>query len=115
MARKLLHAQQKWIVLVIGFLLTGAIGYVDYLTGDYSILIFYLVPITLAVWFSGLWAGAALAACSGGARFVSDYSFAGTIRQLYWNSFADFLFLLVVAFLIFLLRTTLERENRSQG
>src|SRR5262250_2023027 len=33
-------------------ILTGVIGYVDYLTGyERSLLLFYLVPISLAAWF----------------------------------------------------------------
>jgi len=38
---------------IICLILTGAIGYVDYLTGyEHSMLLFYFLPISLAAWFA---------------------------------------------------------------
>ena len=109
--QKCFAAQPQWRIMLLGLILVAVIGYVDYLTGDYSILIFYLAPVSLVAWFSGRWAGAVIGLCSGCARFISDYSLSGSSHRLYWNCLEDTLFLLVVAFLINLLRTALEREN----
>ena len=109
--RQFFAAQPKWRILLVGLILVAVIGYVDYLTGDYSILIFYLVPVSVVAWFSGRWTGAVIGICSGCARFISDYSLAGASHHLYWNSFEDMFFLLVFAFLINLLRAALERDD----
>ncbi len=103
--------QPKWLIAAIGMVLVGVIGGIDFLTGDYSILIFYLIPVSLVSWFAGRWAGATTAIASGCARFISDYALAINPRHLYWNSIEDMVFLVIVAFLISLLRTALERDN----
>src|SRR5437764_11390668 len=46
-----------WLVLTCGFLAL-VVGYLDYLTGyEQSLLLFYLVPIAIATWFSGFTLG----------------------------------------------------------
>lgn len=106
-----LGKQPKWLILVIGIIIVGLIGWIDFLTGDYSLLVFYLIPVSLVSWFAGRWTGAATAVASGGARFVSDYALDLNIRHLYWNALEDTVFLVIVAFLIALLRGALERET----
>ena len=108
-----IHKQPKWLVTLFGLLLVALIGYIDYATGDYSILIFYLLPVSLVSWFSGRWFAALVALAGGMARFFSDYSLAMNPRHLYWNSFEDTLFLVIVAFLIALLRKALESDVSS--
>lgn len=95
-------------MLVIGVLFVAAIGSIDYLTGDYSLLIFYLFPISLVSWFVGCWRGVLIAVLSGVARFSADYMVVTNLRHLYWNSCEDTAFLIVVAFLIFFLRKALK-------
>ncbi len=98
----------KWLILVIGIIAVVLIGYVDYLTGDYSLLIFYLFPISLVAWFVGCWRGMLTAVLSGVARLLADYTVVTNLRLLYWNTVEDTLFLMFVAFLIFLLRKALK-------
>ncbi len=102
----------KWLMLVLGVIAVALIGYVDYLTGDYSLLIFYLFPIALVSWFVGCWRGMLVAVLSGLARFVADYTVVTNIRLLYWNSIEDTIFLMVVAFLIFILRKALSSSQK---
>ena len=103
-----MERQEKWLMLVIGISLVAVIGYIDYLTGDYSLLIFYLFPISLVSWFVGCWRGVLVAVLCGLARFSADYMVVANLRHLYWNSFEDAVFLIVVAFLIFFLRRALK-------
>ena len=103
-----MDVQPKWLKLVIGFILVAGIGYIDYLTGDYSLLIFYLIPISFVSWFAGCWRGALIALLSGAARFFADYAIVTNVRLLYWNSIEDTIFLTFVAFLIFFLRKALK-------
>jgi K+-sensing histidine kinase KdpD len=108
-----MQRQPKWLIDVIGLILVAFIGYIDYLTGDYSILVFYLLPVSFVSWFSGRWHGAIAAIAGGAARFVSDFSLDINPRHLYWNSFEDTCFLLIVAFLIALLRKALESDSST--
>lgn len=105
-----IQKQPRWFITVIGLILVVLIGYIDYVTGDYSILIFYLLPVSFVSWFSGRWFGSLSAFAGGVARFLSDYSLAVNPHHIYWNSFEDTCFLVIVAFLIALLRKALESD-----
>ena len=49
------------VLIVLCLLLVGTIGYIDYLTGyERSLLLFYLLPISLAAWFGSLVFGCAI-------------------------------------------------------
>lgn len=110
---KFMDRQSKCLMMVVALLLVAVIGYIDYLTGDYSLLIFYLFPISLLSWFVGCWWGAVTAVLCGAARFAADYSYVTNVRRLYWNTLEDTTFLIIVAFLIFFLRKALKPERRA--
>jgi K+-sensing histidine kinase KdpD len=108
---------QKWLVFGAGVVLVMVIGYIDYLTGDYSMLVFYFIPVCLVSWFSGRWRGAIIAVLSSLARFSADLA-AYTVtdlrlHQLEWNSATEMIFLVIVAVLIALLRKTLVTGDRT--
>ena len=47
-------------LVIVCFSLVGVVGYFDYLTGyERPMLLFYLLPISLATWFSSLLLGLA--------------------------------------------------------
>ena len=111
-----LESLPKWLLLLGSFLLVLLVGYVDYRTGDYSILIFYIPPVSLAAWYSGRWSGVAIAAASGCARFLSDaVLYSGSQLEHWnphlhsWNSIEETLFLVIVGVLVTSLRTALEK------
>jgi hypothetical protein len=62
-------------------LIVVLLGVIDYLTGDYSMLVFYMIPVALGSWFRGLYFGLIVAAISGFVRFYADF-----------NTYADFTF-----------------------
>ena len=111
-AAEFIEKQPKWMIVAVSIVLVGVIGMIDFLTGDYSLLVFYLIPVSLVSWFAGRWAGVVTAFTSGCARFISDYALSVNSRHLYWNSTEDMVFLVIVAFLIALLRTALDRDNQ---
>ncbi len=90
----------QWLLLLTGYLVVAGLGYVDYLTGDYSMLIFYLFPISLVSWYLGLRAMFFLSLAAGGARLISDYYSYSAATFAYRDSFQDMLFLLVMGFLV---------------
>ncbi|PYX06401.1 MAG: hypothetical protein DMG88_18435, partial [Acidobacteria bacterium] len=72
--------------LAVGCLfLVGIVGYIDYLTGyERSLLLFYLLPISLATWFGGLVFGLAIAVVSVVVWMLSDVA-AGIPALGFWN------------------------------
>jgi signal transduction histidine kinase len=78
----------------------GVVGVADYWTGyEHSMLIFYLIPITLGTWFVGRTYGMFLAALSIGTSAFTDIA-SGIPEVRYWNelvglgSYAIFVWLL---------------------
>ncbi len=100
---KMMMKLPPWLVLLLGLLLVALLGWVDFVTGDYSILIFYAVPVTGEAWFLGAWGAVIASLCSGAARLLSEYlTYADFSASSYrwWNSVEDMLFLLMVGLLI---------------
>lgn len=108
---RLLEKQPRWLIVASGLILVALVGVVDYLTGDYSLLVFYLIPISLVAWFAGRWWGALIALASGTARFAADYTAYTDVRLLTWNAIEEMIFLAIVAFLIALLRKALDSDR----
>src|SRR5438552_4057247 len=94
-------------------LLTGLLGYLDYLTGyEQSLLLFYLVPIALATWFGGLIFGLIFSVLSVAVWVVSDLV-AGIPTVGAWNLVMALAAYVVFAVLLSKLRAVLgDLENR---
>ena len=88
------------------------LGVSDYLTGDYSLIIFYLLPIAAAGWYGGVRCGVLIAVQCGCARFLSDYFLHGlqTSSLHTWNLLVEFLFFGIVALLVTALNRALGRH-----
>ena len=100
-----------WLMLVVGLMAVVVVGVLDYVTGDYSLLIFYAIPVAIEAWFVGRWGAIAISVASGVARLISDrisYS-ASTVR--YWNSLQDMAFLLMVGMLVVLIRRLMKEDQ----
>jgi len=93
--------------------LVAVLGYLDYLTGDYSLLIFYALPVAVEAWLVGTLGVAVIAVAAGAARFISDsIVYSGTVVR-YWNSLQDMVFLLVVGLLIATVRNQLAKDEEE--
>ena len=111
----LLHKMPAWLSLPSGLLLVAIIGYVDYLTGDYSMLIFYTVPIAMVAWILGDRGAITISLAAGCARYISDYHTYSSSSIRKWNSLEDTLFLLIVGLLIASVKRLIDEENRDKG
>lgn len=87
-------------VAVLSLIWIGAVGLADYWTGyEQSMMIFYLIPITLGTWCVGRSFGMFLAGLSIGTSILSDVA-SGIPEVRYWNeavalsSYAIFVWLL---------------------
>jgi signal transduction histidine kinase len=75
----------QWFVLSIALLLIGLIAYLDYATGyEQSLLLFYLLPVALAIWFCNVWCGLIFSILGVSASAVSDLA-SGSPGVRYWN------------------------------
>src|SRR5213594_3175877 len=76
-----------WKALLITCLfLVCVVGYVDYLTGyERPLLLFYLLPISLAAWFGGFLTGLGIAVVSIVVSMLSDVA-AGIPALAFWNA-----------------------------
>jgi hypothetical protein len=100
-----------WLLMLAGFVAVALLGFIDYLTGDYSLLIFYALPIAFEAWFLGRWGAIFISLIAGLARLVSDYfSYSGSNFR-YWNSLQDMAFLLMVGLLIATVKKLLADEQ----
>jgi len=115
--RRRLNSYKKlpvWLAIIIEVVLVGLIGYIDYLTGDYSILIFYAIPIGLAAWSQGDWGAVTIAGVSGYARYLSDVNSYTSGKIRYWNSIEDMLFLLILGLLVSAVKRLLDDERKEK-
>jgi hypothetical protein len=102
-----------WLLMLFGLAMVAVLGYLDYLTGDYSLLIFYAVPVALEAWFLGRSGAVVISLAAGLARFCSDYfSYTGASFR-YWNSLQDMAFLLMTGLLIAIVKGLLNSEEKN--
>ena len=107
--RVLMGRLPKWFWVVADLLLVLLLGIIDYITGDYSLIIYYMIPVILGSWFIGLGFGVVVAVISGLVRFCADYAtYTALSFANYLNIAQDSLFLLVIAVISANLRTRLE-------
>lgn len=91
------------------------LGGIDLATGDYSLIVFYLIPVSLTAWFVGKRSGLIICAVAIFIRFTADdwYRSAGSPHTMlhYWNELVEFLFLIIMSLLFSALKNNLENEK----
>ena len=87
------------------------LGWVDFITGDYSLIVFYVIPVSLAAWFVGKRSGLLFCLLAIVVRIVADGwsrpSFFTNSSLNYWNQFIEFLFLIIMSLLFSALKKSL--------
>lgn len=110
-----MQKRSKLLWVAIGVILIVLVGYVDYLTGyEYAFSLFYLIPITLIVWFAGRNLGLIASLFSAAAWLTADI-YAGsqyTKPLVYvWNTIIRLIFFVVVTLLLSIIKRLYEREK----
>ena len=99
-------------LVIVCFSLVGVVGYFDYLTGyERPMLLFYLLPISLAVWFGSFLIGLVIVVASVVAWLVSDLA-AGIPALRYWNAGMAFTAFALFAGVLAKLRTLVNELDR---
>ena len=111
----LFSSRSSVTVLSISLFLLALLGWIDYLTGDYSLIIFYLIPVSLVAWFVSRTSGMLFCFLALAIRFIADEassSFSLNNASLhYWNECVELLFLLIMSLLFSALRKNLDSEK----
>jgi diguanylate cyclase (GGDEF)-like protein len=104
----------KTTVAIVSVLLLFLLCWLDYITGDYSLIIFYLIPVSLTAWFISKEIGVFFCVLSLLARITADFSTSPAIQRSslhYWNLFIEFLFLIIMSVLFSVLKNKLDSEK----
>ena len=103
------------VTMLFCFVFLLFLGWLDIITGDYSLIVFYLIPVSLAAWFSGKWSGLLFCLMALIVRVIIDAgsspSFVSNSALHYWNQLIDFIFLLIMSLLFSALKKNLENEK----
>jgi signal transduction histidine kinase len=102
--REFLNNSSKITVILLGVALVLLIGFIDLVTGvEFSVSIFYLIPIYLVSWYSGKYEALFIALLSSLVWMYADVKDIQryTISAIpYWNALVRFGFFLVVVYLL---------------
>jgi hypothetical protein len=104
------NKQDKSFFILSGILLSILIGIIDYVTLDFFVLEFYLLPVVIAVWFSGRNAGIFAAFVSAMAEIILDIITSpghSSPWVHYSNFFLNFSFFAAIVYLLAFLKKTL--------
>lgn len=105
----------KLFWVVVGLVLTAAVGFADFLTGyEIAFSLFYLVPVFLVTWFAGRQLGLVISTASGFAWLIADVVSGHTYSHpamYYWNAAVRLGFFIIVTELLAALQRSLERER----
>jgi signal transduction histidine kinase len=111
-ARERLFAPSRWLGWILSLLMICLIGYLDYATGyERSLLLFYLIPVALAIWFGNVWLGLTFSLLSVSASLVSDLA-SGIPAVKLWNIGMALCAYVIFTLLFSKLRTLLYELDR---
>jgi len=106
---------KSFSILTLSLIFIGVLGYIDYVTGPYiSFQIFYLMPISIVIWFVGRGAGMVPFALSIVLWVFDDILGSRSyIHPLipYWNLAAKIIFFAVFIHILSYLKEILDREK----
>ena len=111
-----LEKQNKPFLLLVGFILIGVIGLIDFLTGcEVAFSVFYVLPISLITWLAsrrfGLVASLASALVWLGADVATtEHPYSHPLIPV-WNTLIRLTFFIIITLLLSALRKATEREG----
>jgi diguanylate cyclase (GGDEF)-like protein len=101
--------------VLVAFGLIAAVGFLDLVTGyEVAFSLFYVIPIMLATWSMGRWAGIIASMASALAWVAADWWSGNAYSSAFvpiWNTIIRLSFFLVIALLLSVLRRAMDREK----
>jgi len=108
------HMRSNFISLVLGILTITIIGFLDYLTGSFPVSIFYLVPIGIITWYTGVQNGILSSIACALIYFFDSFTDQNTTTDtylVYWNSLITLGYFLIFMYGLHKIKTVLQRER----
>lgn len=106
----------RWAIYLIAYISFVVIVYLDYVNGpNFSLGLFYLIPIYFLTWHDGLIPGLLMSCVSMAAMIAADLNFNQALTQSVlfdWDRFVRFCFLLISTLLLGRLREAYRKELR---
>ena len=106
----------RWVIMLVGFVLVGLLGVLDYYTGrDLVLASLYIIPIALVTWYAGLAAGLSTAVISTGVMLTAEVASGEYPRPLILvlNYAIRLAFFLLVVWWLLALRKAMRRFRES--
>ena len=111
----LFEKQSKLFWIVIGLALIGGIGVVDFFTGfEFTVTLFYILPILLITWVAGRWLGIVASVLSTVVWFITDMAAGKSYSHPFfyiWNIFIELGFFVIFVLLLSILKREFEHEK----
>jgi diguanylate cyclase (GGDEF)-like protein len=111
----LFSSRSSVTVISISLTLLALLAWIDYMTGDYSLIIFYLIPVSMVAWFVNRPSGMLFCLLAVATRFAVNEASSSLSHQNtalhYWNEGIELLFLLIMSLLFSALRQNLDSEK----
>lgn len=103
------------MILLLCLVFMLCLAWIDIITGEYSLIVFYLIPVSLSAWFVNKQSGILFCLLAVVVRVIADewsrpHLFTHSVLH-YWNELVEFLFLLVMSLLFSALKKNLENEK----
>ena len=104
--------------VVLALSLVFALAFLDYLAGGQTgFTVFFLIPIVIGTWYAGRWLGVVTAVLGSFLWFLADLSigrFVPASAETYfvWNAMMRLVLFLIVVYMVWRLKTALERETK---
>lgn len=103
------------VVLLFCTVFLLLLGWLDLTTGDYSLIVFYLIPVSFAAWFVSKRSGLLFCLLVMIVRVIADegarsFLFTHSVMH-YWNECIELLFLIIMSLLFSALKRNLENEK----
>lgn len=103
-------------LLMFALAMVAAVGIIDYLTGYYlGFFLFYLIPVSFAAWFGGLFPAVLISLTSAASWFLADWiSNPGEISHVFtiWNTAIRLVAFLIISFALWRIRVY-QQKNRD--
>lgn len=120
MMKKILNIltfRPKWQMVLSGFVLIVLLGLIDYRTGDFSLTVFYILPVFIGGWFVNRRTGLIFSLCSGVAIVIArklpeiQTIHTNTNSIVIWNTTMEVCFLILMNYMFCLIKRELEIEK----
>lgn len=110
-----LEKRSKLFWTIVGIVLIGGIGILDFLTGyELAFSLFYLLPVSLVAWLTSQRLGILTSLASASVWLIADVA-AGNFYSnpfiIAWNTFIRLSFFVITVLLLSILKRALERER----